>query len=85
MKQREKKVLTFFISHFIEILVLLLLKLSVQCVSLFLRVIFMLSGRINERKVRKVTKFIITQISRNFDLKNAFDAVEEKQKNENNE
>lgn len=56
-----------------------------QCVSLLLRTIFRLSGRINDRKVHKVTKYIITQISRNLDLKNAFDAVEEKKENENNE
>lgn len=56
-----------------------------QCVSLFLRTIFILSGKINEGKVHKVTKYIITQISRNFDLKNAFDAIEEEKENENNE
>lgn len=84
-KQGEKKSFDFFVSHFIEILCLLLLKLSVQCVSLLLRTIFRLSGRINDRKVHKVTKYIITQISRNLDLKNAFDAVEEKKENENNE
>lgn len=83
--KEKKKSFDFFISHVIEILCLLLLKLSVQCVPLFLRTIFRLSGRINDRKVRKVAKYIITQISRNLDLKNAFDAVEEKTKNENNE
>lgn len=85
LKQGEKKSFDFFISHFIKILCLLLLKLSVQCVPLFLRTILILSGRINDRKVHKVTKYIITQISRNLDLKDAFDTVEEKKRNENNE
>ena len=75
LKQREKKKnVLIVIFHFIEILRLLLLKLSVQCIQLFLRTIFILSGKINERKV---TKYIITQIFRNLGLKNAFDAFDE--------